>query len=82
MNGSCSRTMHAVSVGSFALRNCSSSISVFACWRNGFLLLMILIATHSDVVLSNAFTTWPKEPLPMTLDTTYRSLKTSPFFTM
>ena len=61
--------MHAVSVGSFWLRNCNSSISVFACCKKGFLLLMILMATDSPLWLSYALTTWPKEPLPMTVET-------------
>ena len=73
--------MHAVSETSFSLRNWRSSISVFACCRKGFFDLMILIATHSCVWLSSALTTWPKEPLPMTVLTVYRSLNSSPFLT-
>ena len=74
--------MHAVSETSFSLRNWRSSISVFACCRKGFFDLMILIATLSPRWLSYALTTWPKEPLPMTVDTSYRSLKSSPLLTM
>ena len=69
MKCSCSRTMHAVSVGSFWFKNCKSSISVFACCRKGFFDLMILIATDSPRWLSYALTTCPKDPLPITVDT-------------
>lgn len=63
MNWSSNLTIFASSSpSSFSFTLLRMSISVFACIKNGFLDLMILIATSVLRSWSYAQTTWPKEP--------------------
>jgi hypothetical protein len=48
---------------SFSMISDSKSISVCACKRNGFLDLIIFIATSQRSSWSYAQTTWPNDPL-------------------